>query len=186
MLVATEFATRWLYRDVTTTADDRGYFAVRWARQAVRFNSHGFRDREFGPKPPGVFRIVALGDSFTFGNGGAVRPVPGLHDRLHQSSALYSLLGTWWIRRRLRGRRADVVQAIAWLHEYYASDRGRRRPNGLWLADRKQPDFEAIGAWIFDVYLNERVAGKTEQQARQAIEDAIRSSDEWRRVHAAS
>lgn len=87
---------------------------------------------------------------------------------------------------RLRGRRGEVVQAIAWLHEYYASDRGLRRPNGLWLADRKQPDFEAIGAWIFDVYLHERVAGKTEEQARQAIEDAIRSSDEWRKVHAAS
>lgn len=175
MLVAAEFATRWLYRDVTTTADDRGYFAVRWARQAVRFNRHGFRDREFGPRPPGVFRIVAVGDSFTFGNGvaagarysalleqalgngfevlnlgtpgfntpeiaatlrspvpslqpdfvlvqwfvndveGAGRerpryqpmlPVPELHDRLHESSALYSLIDTWWTRRQVLGLRS--------------------------------------------------------------------------------
>jgi lysophospholipase L1-like esterase len=30
-------------------------------------NSDGFRSREFGPKPKGVFRVVALGDSCTFG-----------------------------------------------------------------------------------------------------------------------
>jgi len=36
----------------------------------VSINSRGFRDREFAPvKPPGMLRIVALGDSITFGNG---------------------------------------------------------------------------------------------------------------------
>lgn len=30
-------------------------------------NRAGFRSREFGPKPPGVFRILSLGDSCTFG-----------------------------------------------------------------------------------------------------------------------
>jgi lysophospholipase L1-like esterase len=35
----------------------------------VEINSHGFRDREYRlAKPPGVTRIVALGDSITFGN----------------------------------------------------------------------------------------------------------------------
>ena len=33
------------------------------------FNSNGLRDREYGPTPPGVYRILALGDSFTFGDG---------------------------------------------------------------------------------------------------------------------
>jgi hypothetical protein len=33
------------------------------------FNSRGFRDREFGPKPEGVKRIVFVGDSFTEAQG---------------------------------------------------------------------------------------------------------------------
>lgn len=37
----------------------------------VRINTQGFRaDREYSPEPPsGILRIVAVGDSFTFGNG---------------------------------------------------------------------------------------------------------------------
>jgi len=36
-------------------------------------NAEGFRDREYQrPKPPGTFRIVVIGDSFTMGNGVAV------------------------------------------------------------------------------------------------------------------
>ena len=31
-VAAAEFATRWLYRDVTTTADFRGYFTTWWMR----------------------------------------------------------------------------------------------------------------------------------------------------------
>lgn len=83
---------------------------------------------------------------------------------------------------RLRNRRGEVVAAAQWLHEYYKSDAGLRRPNGLWVGD--QPDFEAIGAWIYDTYLNARVEGKSEDEARKMITDAIQGSDEWRRVHA--
>jgi len=85
---------------------------------------------------------------------------------------------------KLRARRADVMQASQWLHDYYKSDAGLRRADGLWRADQKQPDFEALGAWIFDVYLNARVEGKSEEEARKMITDAIQGSDEWRRVHA--
>ena len=47
------------------TREPSGDFELR-----VRTNSAGFRDTEHAiPKPPGVFRIVALGDSFTFGTG---------------------------------------------------------------------------------------------------------------------
>ena len=85
---------------------------------------------------------------------------------------------------KLKGYRADVMQAAQWLHQYYASDEGLRRPDGLWRADQKQPDFEALGAWIIDVYLNARVEGKTDEEAKKLITDAIQGSDEWRRVHA--
>ena len=86
---------------------------------------------------------------------------------------------------RLKNQRGNVLQAAQWLHDYYKSDQGLRRAEGLWRPDQKQPDFEAIGAWIFDVYLNARVAGQSEEEARKMITDAIQGSDEWRRVHAA-
>lgn len=86
---------------------------------------------------------------------------------------------------RLKGHRGDVMQAAQWLHEYYRSDEGLRRADGLWRPDQKQPDFEAIGAWIIDVYLNARVEGKTDAEAKKLITDAIQGSDEWRQVHAA-
>jgi hypothetical protein len=85
---------------------------------------------------------------------------------------------------KLKARRSDVMQAAQWLHEYYQSDEGLRRADGLWRADVRQPDFEALGAWIFDVYLNARVEGKSEEEARKMITDAIQGSDEWKRVHA--
>ena len=84
---------------------------------------------------------------------------------------------------KLKGHRADVMQAAQWLHQYYASDEGLRRPDGLWRPDQKQPDFEAIGAWVIDVYLNARIEGKTDEEAKQLIRNAIQGSDEWRRVH---
>jgi len=86
---------------------------------------------------------------------------------------------------KLRNHRGEVVQAAQWLHEYYKSDAGLKRPNGLWREDQKQPDFEAFGAWIYDVYLNARVEGKSEEEARKLITDAIQGSDEWKRVHTA-
>ena len=84
---------------------------------------------------------------------------------------------------KLKGFRADVMNAAQWLHQYYKSDEGLRRADGLWRADQKQPDFEAFGAWVIDVYLNARVEGKTDAEARKMITDAIQGSDEWRRVH---
>jgi hypothetical protein len=84
---------------------------------------------------------------------------------------------------KLKGHRADVMQAAQWLHQYYASVEGLRRPDGLWRPDQKQPDFEAIGAWVIDVYLNARIEGKTDEEAKQLIRNAIQGSDEWRRVH---
>jgi hypothetical protein len=69
--VAAEFMTRWVFRNVTTSADNGGYFSRRWYRlESVRPNAAGFREREFNPvKPAGVYRIAVVGDSFTYGNG---------------------------------------------------------------------------------------------------------------------
>lgn len=85
---------------------------------------------------------------------------------------------------KLKGHRGDVMNAAQWLHQFYASDEGLRRADGLWRSDQKQPDFEAIGAWVIDVYLNARVEGKTDEEAKQLIKAAIQGSDEWRQVHA--
>jgi len=70
-LGAAEEATRWVYRDVTSTADNRGFFAKRWIQSGlVSLNARGFREREFEAAPAlGVYRITVVGDSFTFGNG---------------------------------------------------------------------------------------------------------------------
>jgi len=59
---------------VTTTPDNSSYFARRWDRLEVRRNSLGYREREVERnKPPGVYRIAVIGDSFTFGQGVAER-----------------------------------------------------------------------------------------------------------------
>jgi lysophospholipase L1-like esterase len=66
-----EVATRWIFRDVTTSSDNQGFFSRRWAQtDAVQMNGAGFRGRSFGEiKAAGAFRIAAVGDSFTYGNG---------------------------------------------------------------------------------------------------------------------
>ena len=69
-LLAAEGLTRWFYRDVTTTADFRGYFTTKWMRSQVRHNHYDYRGGEFDEvKPAGVYRVAVLGDSYTYGNG---------------------------------------------------------------------------------------------------------------------
>jgi hypothetical protein len=70
-IAVAEPATRWIFRDVTTSSDNGGYFSRRWYRTgAVKTNNLGFRERNFAAvKSPGSYRIAVVGDSFTFGNG---------------------------------------------------------------------------------------------------------------------
>ncbi|MCA8956872.1 MAG: hypothetical protein KDC87_12415 [Planctomycetes bacterium] len=61
-------------RDPVLGIDLRPGFAGRFKLKgefdvAVKISAQGFRDREFGPKRPGVQRIMSLGDSFAFGYG---------------------------------------------------------------------------------------------------------------------
>lgn len=67
-----------LLRGIEPRGDDpvlvyRNEPGERWSPEIgyeVRFNRFGFREREFAELPaPGVFRVAAVGDSFTFGLG---------------------------------------------------------------------------------------------------------------------
>jgi len=80
-------------------------------------------------------------------------------------------------------RREEMVSAVQWLDDLYRSTEGLQRPTGLWRPDLNKPDGEAIGVWILDVYLQARLAGKSAAEARQAVVDQIKSTDEWRQKH---
>lgn len=68
-LAAAELALRYAFREITTTADIRSWFATRWYAGITR-NSLGFREREIeATKAPGTTRIAVIGDSFTIGQG---------------------------------------------------------------------------------------------------------------------
>jgi len=81
----------------------------------------------------------------------------------------------------VRDRRHDMIAAGQWLHSFYQSDEGLKRPEGLWID--KHPDFEGMGAWLFDVYLASRLAGADDAEARKRVMDGIRQSDEWKQKH---
>jgi hypothetical protein len=81
------------------------------------------------------------------------------------------------------GTDAEVLRTTQWLNGFYKAADGLQRPEGIWKAG--EPDYEGLGHWIFDVYLRNRLRGKTEEEARKDIEDQIRTSDEWRTKHAA-
>jgi lysophospholipase L1-like esterase len=68
MLVAAEFALRYWFRHVRSSGNARDYFAQAHQPQ-VSTNSLGYREREIGQKDPSRYRIVVVGDSFTFGQG---------------------------------------------------------------------------------------------------------------------
>jgi hypothetical protein len=81
----------------------------------------------------------------------------------------------------MEGQGAEIQRTLQWLNDFYRSSDGLQRPEGLWISGR--PDFEGISAWVFDVYLRNRLRGMSEDQARQTVEDAIKQSDEWRVKH---
>ena len=81
----------------------------------------------------------------------------------------------------MEGQAPEIQRAMVWLHDFYRSPEGLRRPEGLWIEGH--PDFEGLSAWVFEVYLRSRLKGLTEEQAREAIVNAIRQSDEWRAKH---
>ena len=61
-------ATRSHFRAAGIQRVDEIAFRAPWAVEC-RYNALRFRDAELGPKPPGVRRVMVLGDSFTEGQG---------------------------------------------------------------------------------------------------------------------
>jgi hypothetical protein len=85
---------------------------------------------------------------------------------------------------KIRSRREEMVGAVAFVDNLYRSTDGLQRPGGLYNVETKRVDAEAIGTWVLDVYMKARIEGKPDEEARQAIADAIKGSDEWRSKHA--
>jgi hypothetical protein len=85
---------------------------------------------------------------------------------------------------KVQSHREEMVAAVAFVDDLYRSPEGLQRPGGLYLPDVHKVDAEAIGTWVLDVYMQARIAGKSDADARQSIADAIKGSDEWRRKHA--
>ena len=85
--------------------------------------------------------------------------------------------------QQLMPTRPEVTAAGQWLNEFYKSQDGLQRPQGLWIND--QPDFEGVSAWILDVYVWSRAEGASDEDARQRIVRTIQGSDEWKLKHPA-
>ena len=75
--------------------------------------------------------------------------------------------------------RGEYLDAMFRLDDAYRAE--LLRPDGLSIFGR--PDFTGIAAWIFDVYLNARLGGASQDQAWSAVLAAIRASDEYRQKH---
>jgi len=75
--------------------------------------------------------------------------------------------------------RGEYLDAMHRLDEAYRTELGR--PEGLSFGTR--PDFQGVAAWIFDVYLNARLAGRTADDAWASVLAGIRDTDEYRRRH---
>jgi hypothetical protein len=69
--IVAELFVRHLFDDVTTTEDNSSYFAKRWLKlHPPSINKSGFREREYSlQKVADTYRIVVIGDSFTYGQG---------------------------------------------------------------------------------------------------------------------
>jgi hypothetical protein len=70
VIILGEMAARFVFRDITSTANMQTWFGMRWKAEYVQYNDLGYRDKEFtAEKEAGVYRIAVIGDSFGFGQG---------------------------------------------------------------------------------------------------------------------
>lgn len=73
--------------------------------------------------------------------------------------------------------RVEFLKALHRLDVFYKSWSGLQRPTGLSLGGT--PDFRAIAAWVFGVYLNARLDGKSPEESWDRLISIIRSTAEW-------
>jgi lysophospholipase L1-like esterase len=135
----------------------------RWISRHVRYNRYVYRDTRADPDRPASLRIVALGDSFTFGQG--IRReedrFPDLLERNLRNQGIDAAVGNisypgWDTRKEIAaleeyfrdGRPAPHVVLLGYVpddHLYYVSDAdlGRATPRGegppaleRWLLDK--------------------------------------------------
>lgn len=60
---------KYKYENVVKPPDDSNTYVYTWGNKVIK-NRYGFREREFlVPKPPNTFRVMVIGDSFTYGAG---------------------------------------------------------------------------------------------------------------------
>lgn len=83
--------------------------------------------------------------------------------------------------RTLTLDRQEFLQTMQRLDAYYAAAEGLQRSNGLSI--NGAPDFLGIAAWVFDVYLNARLADHAPDVAWRRVVAAIEASDEWKQKH---
>lgn len=82
--------------------------------------------------------------------------------------------------------REEMMNAGRWLDAFYRAPEGLQRPHGLVVFrpdGGPEPDYEGLGAWLFDVYWNARLAGGSVDQAHAAVVTAIQGTDEWKARH---
>jgi hypothetical protein len=77
--------------------------------------------------------------------------------------------------------REEMIRAGERLDQYYRSAEGLQRSEGL--SKDGIPDWEGVGAWLFDVYLHARVNGLDAAAAFSSVIAEIRKTGEWRAKH---
>ena len=98
----------------------------------MNFNSEGFRDREFQPKDPDVWRIVVVGDSFSYGHG-----LPETESYPRQLEVL--------LRQRLPGVELEVFNAGVG-----GGDLKGIAPVAEWALNHLAPDVLVYGYFLND------------------------------------
>lgn len=68
-LVGAEYAARFMFRNAHSSGQAGDFVAARGGGPAIVSNQLGFREREIPPRSPDRYRIVVVGDSFTWGQG---------------------------------------------------------------------------------------------------------------------